>query len=151
MLRSAYFLGGGPGGVVVDDDDDGDYADDDGTAERRLREGKGGGVGILVCSKNSSPLSPTVRYDARIISPPIMHMLYSSRIVIGTFHFIACPSLSITAPTQRGERRGIGIHDDLLDIEPAEIIEFRPRRWMDGPRRRGGCAGRRRDPGWEEG
>ena len=41
LLRSAYFLGGGSGAI------DGDIS-------------SGKGVGILVCSKNSSPLSPTV-------------------------------------------------------------------------------------------
>ena len=50
LLRSAYFLGQGPG-VINDDDDD----DDAGDAV------KSGQVGILVCSKNSSPLTPTVR------------------------------------------------------------------------------------------
>ncbi|KAL3816703.1 hypothetical protein ACHAXA_009142 [Cyclostephanos tholiformis] len=59
LLRSAYFLGGGPGGII--DDEDVDYADDnDTTAEGKKRRGYKGGVGILVCSKNSSPLSPTV-------------------------------------------------------------------------------------------
>mmetsp|Transcript_22760 Transcript_22760/g.46957 ORF Transcript_22760/g.46957 Transcript_22760/m.46957 type:complete len:675 (-) Transcript_22760:64-2088(-) len=49
LLRSAYFLGGGPGLIRGDDD-----SDNDGTAR------KSGGVGIIVCAKNSSPLSPTV-------------------------------------------------------------------------------------------
>ncbi len=49
LLRSAYFLGGGPGLIHVDDD-----TDSGGTSRRR------GGVGIIVCAKNSSPLSPTV-------------------------------------------------------------------------------------------
>ena len=43
-MRSSYFLGGGPG-VLGDDGALG-----------------GGRVGILVCAKNSSPLTPTVRY-----------------------------------------------------------------------------------------
>eukprot|EP00956_Cyclotella_meneghiniana_P028700 scaffold67690_cov55-Cyclotella_meneghiniana.AAC.6 len=43
LLRSAYFLGGGPGAIEDDKSND-----------------NGNGVGILVCSKNSSPLTPTV-------------------------------------------------------------------------------------------
>lgn len=46
LLRSAYFLGRGQG--IISDDSDLDAAI------------AGGGVGILVCSKNSSPLTPTV-------------------------------------------------------------------------------------------
>ena len=49
LLRSAYFLGQGPG-VISDDDDDG--------LDNAMKRGQ---VGILVCSKNSSPLTPTVR------------------------------------------------------------------------------------------
>ncbi|KAL7537044.1 hypothetical protein ACHAXR_007552 [Thalassiosira sp. AJA248-18] len=45
LLRSAYFLGSGPG--IISDDDINDAV-------------IGGKVGILVCSKNSSPLTPTV-------------------------------------------------------------------------------------------
>ena len=52
LLRSAYFLGQGPGVISSDDDDD-----DDGLDNAMKR----GQVGILVCSKNSSPLTPTVR------------------------------------------------------------------------------------------
>lgn len=50
LLRSAYFLGRGAG--IITDNDDYHNSFDDGR-----RRGK---VGILVCSKNSSPLSPTV-------------------------------------------------------------------------------------------
>jgi len=47
LLRSAYFLGSGPG--IISDEND------------ALSGARGGGkVGILVCSKNSSPLTPTV-------------------------------------------------------------------------------------------
>ena len=49
LLRSAYFLGQGPG-VISSDDDDG--------LDNAMKRGQ---VGILVCSKNSSPLTPTVR------------------------------------------------------------------------------------------
>eukprot|EP00571_Detonula_confervacea_P015157 CAMPEP_0172308202 /NCGR_PEP_ID=MMETSP1058-20130122/8869_1 /TAXON_ID=83371 /ORGANISM="Detonula confervacea, Strain CCMP 353" /LENGTH=704 /DNA_ID=CAMNT_0013020569 /DNA_START=41 /DNA_END=2155 /DNA_ORIENTATION=+ len=45
LLRSAYFLGRGQG--LISDDTD-------------LETAMTGGVGILVCSKNSSPLTPTV-------------------------------------------------------------------------------------------
>ena len=45
LLRSSYFLGRGAGTLTDDDEDD---------------IGLGGDVGIIVCSKNSSPLSPTV-------------------------------------------------------------------------------------------
>lgn len=50
LLRSAFFLGGGPG-VIKED-----------LTESMVDNGrsKGNGVGILVCSKNSSPLTPTV-------------------------------------------------------------------------------------------
>ena len=44
LLRSSYFLG--RGAATIDDTD---------------IIGGGGDVGILVCSKNSSPLTPTVR------------------------------------------------------------------------------------------
>ena len=44
LLRSSYFLG--RGAATIDDPD---------------IIGGGGEVGILVCSKNSSPLTPTVR------------------------------------------------------------------------------------------
>jgi len=47
LLRSAYFLGSGPGLI----------SDDDESLEDAIAGGK---VGILVCSKNSSPLTPTV-------------------------------------------------------------------------------------------
>jgi 21S rRNA (GM2251-2'-O)-methyltransferase len=47
LLRSSYFLGGG---ASVIDGSDKDITDD----------GRSGRVGILVCSKNSSPLTPTV-------------------------------------------------------------------------------------------
>ncbi|KAL3802683.1 hypothetical protein HJC23_012007 [Cyclotella cryptica] len=50
LLRSAFFLGGGPG--VIEEDPDKSMTD------RGI--GAGNGVGILVCSKNSSPLTPTV-------------------------------------------------------------------------------------------
>ena len=45
LLRSSYFLGRGAGTLNIDDEDD---------------TGSGGDVGIIVCSKNSSPLSPAV-------------------------------------------------------------------------------------------
>ncbi|KAL9184944.1 hypothetical protein ACHAXT_002721 [Thalassiosira profunda] len=46
LMRSAFFLGKGPAAILDDDD---------------LDDAIGGGqVGILVCSKNSSPLTPTV-------------------------------------------------------------------------------------------
>ena len=44
LLRSSYFLG--RGAATIDDTD---------------IIGGGGDVGILVCTKNSSPLTPTVR------------------------------------------------------------------------------------------
>ena len=55
LLRSAYFLGGGDTRSINDDNYDYD--------ESALDNNNGitrGKVGIIVCSKNSSPLSPTV-------------------------------------------------------------------------------------------
>ena len=56
LLRSAYFLGGGDTRSINDDnyDDDESALDDNNNGITR------GKVGIIVCSKNSSPLSPTV-------------------------------------------------------------------------------------------
>jgi 21S rRNA (GM2251-2'-O)-methyltransferase len=52
LLRSAYFLGGGDAGSINDD-----YESALDNNNRITHRGK---VGIIVCSKNSSPLSPTV-------------------------------------------------------------------------------------------
>lgn len=52
LLRSAYFLGGGDGKSINHNDDDSALDNNNG-----ITRGK---VGIIVCSKNSSPLTPTV-------------------------------------------------------------------------------------------
>lgn len=58
LLRSAFFLGGGAGRIDFDNDDD--FFNNDDTTTTAVGRKQWGKVGILVCSKNSSPLSPTV-------------------------------------------------------------------------------------------
>ena len=56
LLRSAYFLGGGDTKSINDDN----YDDDESALDNNNNGITRGKVGIIVCSKNSSPLSPTV-------------------------------------------------------------------------------------------